>query len=245
DFIDTLAPYSEAAEWDNSGLNIGSRDHEVRKVLLSLDVTDDVAEEAARKRCGLIVSHHPVIFSPLKNIDEHSVVYSLIRFNIAALSAHTNFDRVPGGVCDILAYLAGVDAMSDLAPENPEVIGRIGMAPQSTLYAFTARLKTTLAAPCVQYFDAHRPVLKVAVVSGAGGSEVEAAVKAGADTLLTGEVSYHHWLEAQHYGINLVAAGHFETEVPAMHYLKTTLEHKFPDVAFELSETCRGVIELA
>ena len=243
EFIDSVAPYRTAADWDNSGLNIGSMDRDVRKVMVCLDITAQVAEEAARNRCGLIISHHPCIFSPVKNIDGDSIVYSLIRFNIAALSAHTNFDRAPGGVCDILAYFAGIDGLSDMMPEDSAVIGRIGTAPVSTLYAFVSKVKTALSAPCVQYFDAGRSVHRVAVVSGAGGSEVEAAAMSGADTLLTGEASYHHWLEAKQYGINLVAAGHFETENPAMRFLKTKLENQFPDVEFEMSQTCTGIIE--
>ncbi|WP_052446679.1 Nif3-like dinuclear metal center hexameric protein [Candidatus Soleaferrea massiliensis] len=119
--IDTkIAPFSLAESWDNPGLLIGGEELPVKKVLLAMDATDAVAEEAVSKRAELIVTHHPVIFSPIKRVEADSVVYKLIRNGISVISAHTNLDIAAGGVNDALAETLGLEQIEGFAQSGAD-----------------------------------------------------------------------------------------------------------------------------
>ncbi len=210
-------PPSLSCDWDNDGLMCcpdGGR--EVKRVLITLDVTDGAVAAARAKDCQVILSHHPMIFKGLKTVNEdHFVaekVIELIRCGIAVMSFHTRLDAVNGGVNDTLAALLG---LSDPVPFGEEAIGRVGtLDREMTLGAFAAAVKEKLNAPAVLAADAGLPVSRVAVLGGSGGDDIDAAKAAGADTYVSGNLGYHALTDAPENGINLIEAGHFFTEQP-------------------------------
>lgn len=119
-YLDTIAPFRRAMSWDNSGLLVGSQEDPAGKVLLALDATLPVVEEAAKMGAGLIVSHHPVIFHPLKAVGRNHPVYQAIRHGIGIISAHTNLDVAEGGVNDALAELLCLQERKPFALESQE-----------------------------------------------------------------------------------------------------------------------------
>ena len=111
--LNKIAPFSLADKWDNSGLLTGNSDNSVKKVLLCLDITDSIVNEAIKKGAEVIISHHPVIFDPLKSIDSDTVIAKLVRNNISAICAHTNLDIAKGGINDMIADMLGLEIVSD------------------------------------------------------------------------------------------------------------------------------------
>ena len=169
-----LAPKALAAEWDNVGLLAGSADREVRSVLVALDITEPVVEEAERMGADLIVSHHPVIFHPVKSITDRDpsgrLLIRLVRSGTGAVCMHTNLDAAQGGVNDALASALG---LQDAAPAAEGGIARIGTLPEAmALPGFLARVKNALRPNGLRYVDGGRPIRKVA----AGGGDRKSVV---------------------------------------------------------------------
>lgn len=232
-------PTSLSCDWDNDGLMCcpdGKR--EVRRVLLTLDVTADAIERATETECDVILSHHPLIFKGIKSLDGEAPVSAkaidLIRHGISVMSFHTRLDAAEGGVNDVLATLLG---LCDVTSFGEEAIGRIGSLPQETTAEdFAKTVKEALCAPVVQLADAGKSVRRVAVLGGSGGDDVEAAKAAGADTYVSGELKYHQLTDAPEEGINLITAGHFHTEFPVCEMLKKLLAQIDPSIETEIYE---------
>ena len=229
------APLELAESWDNPGLLVDCGG-EVSRVLVTLDITPEVVEEAARKGCQLIVSHHPVIFSPLKRLDERDVPFQLVRQGISAICMHTNLDAAEGGVNEVLAAIFGM--------KDPEVFadgcGRVGSIEPLTVPELAAKAQQELGVRCnlpesgpavqVKFADTGKPVRRLAVISGAGGSLFEDALAVGADCLLTGEANHHAAIDAVRLGLSLVAAGHYATEFPVTAAIAERLRSRFAEV---------------
>ncbi|MFG6373503.1 MAG: Nif3-like dinuclear metal center hexameric protein [Oscillospiraceae bacterium] len=237
-YIDHIAPFSTQLDYDNAGLLMGSGVAEVERVLVTLDVTFEVAKEAARKKCQLIVSHHPLIFHGLKSVTPGdptgAVVLELARRNIALISAHTNWDQAAGGVSDVLLERLGIASAGFLEPAGetsegtPYGMGAVGeleapMPPKE----FARAVRTALHARGARVVLGDRPVKKVAVCGGAGGDLLARAAAWGADAYVTADVKYHEFLEAHQRGITLIDGGHFATEDPAMDVLCQRLQNAF------------------
>jgi len=234
DFFEERVPSSLALGFDNVGLLCGYPENEVTRVLFALDATVEVIEEAAQLGAELIVTHHPVIFTPMKQIlstdPEGDRIIRALRNRISIISLHTNLDAVDGGVNTTLAGLLGLQNLSPLE------IGRMGTLPEAVnLDAFLARLQQTLAVSGMRYLDAGKPVSQVAVCGGSGGDLVAAAADAGCDTLVTGEIRHHQWLEGKALGINLIEADHYCTEVVAMPALAEMIADGFPSLHLRIS----------
>lgn len=218
-FLDEKIPPSLSCEWDNDGLMCCPvPDAPVGKVLVALDITAAVVRQAIEGGYDVIVSHHPLIFSPLRTVEpgDHVArkVIDLLRANVAAMSFHTRLDAVKGGVNDVLAEALGLENV-EVFGDNGETIGRVGTLKEPiTLAVFAALVKQATGADAVQVSDAGRPVYRVAVLGGSGSDDVRAAKKAGADTYLSGELKHNYLTDAPECGMNLVAAGHFYTENP-------------------------------
>ncbi len=227
-FLNEKIPPSLSCDWDNDGLMCASdMGREVRRVLVALDITGAAVEEAIRGGYDAIVSHHPLIFSPLRALtpDDHVAkkIMRLIREGIAAMSFHTRLDAVEGGVNDRLAALLGLEGVIPFG-NGGAAIGRIGELPAAvTLADFAACVKSALGGASVIASDAGLPVRRVALLGGSGSDEVAAARAAGADTYLTGELKHNYLTDAPDFGINLVAAGHFHTENPVCEVLRELL----------------------
>lgn len=210
-------PSSLSAEWDNDGLMVcPDETRPVRRVLCTLDVTDEAVAYAEQGGFDLILSHHPLIFRPLSSLTEDSHVarkaIRLIRAGISVISLHTRADAVNGGVNDRLCDLFSLFDVSVL-DEGGEAIARIGTLDEPMPFAdFAISVQHLLGAPAVLTADAERPVYRVAVCGGDGRSFVRAALAAGADTYVSGRIGYHEMTDAAEMGINMIEAGHYYTE---------------------------------
>ena len=241
-YLDGLAPFSLQMDFDNAGFLVGRGDRRVDKLLVSLDITEEVAAEAAELGCQLIVSHHPVIFFPAKSITDGDptgrTLLSLAEHQIAAICAHTNLDAVHGGVNDALAQKLGLVQIEQLkqdgvdASGRPYGIGRVGNTAGVPLYApaYAAFVKETLGANGVRYVDARRPVRRVAVGGGACADMLKDALAMGCDTFVTADVKYNGFLDAKALGVNLIDAGHYPTEQVVVPVLAKWLASGFPKV---------------
>lgn len=216
-FFEKKIPRALACDWDNDGLMVCLDDQkEVRRVLIALDITAAVAEHAIKEGYDLIVSHHPLIFHPLKAVAVGETIANkvirLLTSGVSAMSFHTRLDAVEGGVNDVLANAIG---LCDIIPfgKDGEEMGRIGnLAQPTSLREFAERVKNATGAERVQISDAGKPVCRVALLGGGGAGDVGAAAAAGADTYLTGDLRHDQLTEAPERGMNLVQGGHFYTE---------------------------------
>ena len=235
-----FAPAYMKYDWDNVGLLCGHFDAPVTTVLVALDPMPDVIEEAKAVGAQCIVTHHPLIFDAPRAINDESYtgrcILLLAEAHIAAINLHTNLDVCPGGVNDVLAGTLGLTAVSVLNPIGQDVQGRpyglirTGSVREQSLPAFAAFVKETLGCPGLRYADAGRPVQRVAVGGGSCGSAIDEVLAAGCDTLVTADLKYNHFEEAKYRGLNLIDAGHFETENPVCAVLARILCEALPDV---------------
>lgn len=244
-----LAPKELAMEWDNVGLLIGRPEREIAKVLVALDVTEDVAEEAVRRGAGLIVAHHPVMncaWNPVQTIRDDTMqgrlFFKLMENNIAAICMHTNLDRAAGGVNDALAARLGLENVEKL-PGGDEVL-RVGELPGTmTLPAFLRWVKAAISPNGVRFANSGEHVRRVAVGGGACGNYWRAAAEYGCDTLVTSDLKYHDFLDAQASGLTVIDAGHFPTEDVVCPVLCEYLRIKFPALAVERSAVHREAVQ--
>lgn len=239
DFLCELAPLELQMGFDNSGFQLGHKSAQVQRALLSLDVTDEVVDEAIKLGAQLIVSHHPLIFTPLKSIQDEKLL-KLIENQIAVISMHTNLDIAEGGVNDVLINLLGAKANGALDAEG---CGRVGNLPQVQQFDdFLCLCKDVLENNGLRYYSAGKPVKRLAVMGGSGGDAVEAAFEKGCDTYVTADIKYHQFIEAKELGINLIDADHFCTENPVIPVLCARLAENFKDVRFSVSAKHRQLI---
>lgn len=230
DFLNEIAPFETAAQWDNTGLCVGSLGKEVDKVILSLDVTTDVINKAEQTGAQLVLTHHPLIFDGIKNIEEDSLVYTAVKSGITFLSSHTCLDKATGGVNDCLANAVGI---KNLCCSEIDEFLKIGDIEPSSAEDFANKIKKVLGGK-VSFTDSGKTISKVALCSGSGGDLVFAAAQEGADAFLTGEAKHHEMLASKELGISLFAAGHYETENIVLDYLKKSLESEFEGLQVEI-----------
>lgn len=232
EYLKELAPLELQMDFDNSGFQLGRLDAEVNRALLALDVTEEVVGEAIELGAQLIISHHPLIFSKLRSIMDTKLL-RLAENRIAVISMHTNLDIAAGGVNDVLITLLGARADGPLDPDD---CGRVGELPEAQQFdSFLRFCKTALDSKGLRYYDAGRPVKRLAVMGGSGGDYIGCAAEKGCDTYVTADIKYHQFLEAKELGINLIDGDHFCTENPVIPSLCEKLRHEFPDVCFTVS----------
>ena len=235
--IEGLAPPALAADWDNSGLQVGDPGAEVGKVLVALDPLPDVMLEAKSLGAELVVTHHPLFFRTLKSLDlsfgQGEVVQEAVKGRIAVYSAHTSLDRVRPGISDGLAAALKLKKVTPLEKADgwPAAygFGRIGELPAKlTVGEVAAKLKAGLGAKAARVIgDPERPVGRVAVCGGSGSDLLEKAYRAGAEVYVTGDVKYHEALKALELGIAVIDAGHFHGEIYFMKTFAGLLERAF------------------
>lgn len=222
-WLDSIAPFETQEGFDNAGLLIGDREKAVSRIVFTLDLSETVVEEAAAFGAELIITHHPIIFSPLRRIDYQTpfgrMLIRLTGAGISVISAHTNWDKAPGGVGDTLAALLG---LSDIRPLDDYV--RLGtLESPVTAAAFARKAAAALGFAPRWYGDADRLLRTVAVAGGSYGEGYEPALEAGADAFLTGEIKHHEILDAIAKGLTIYDGGHHATEQPAMPVLAEKL----------------------
>lgn len=227
DVVHALYPPSDAAAWDHVGLQVGDPAAPVARVLVALDVTSAVLDEAAQVPATLLLAHHPLLLHPLRALTPSTAAGGLAlraaRSGVAVAAAHTNLDVTDdgAGTSDPVVAVLGLEHVAPLCtPEggSGRAVGRVGDLPAAVpLRALAERIARDLPSPAARICgDPMRPVRRVAVLGGSGMGAVADALAAGADVLVTGDVRHHDAIDALELGLALVDAGHHATEVAAM-----------------------------
>lgn len=221
-------PEDLSEEWDNDGIMCcPDTEREVGRVLLSLDVTDEIVDYAVKGGFDLIISHHPLVFHKLSGINaEDHVSRKLMRLiteGISVFSFHTRADRVQGGVNDCLARLLGLTDVQPLGESGLGRIGRLEGSDVTSIEDFAYRVKSVLGQERLLVSSAYCPVKCVAVVGGDGKDCLKEAIFEGADTFVSGRIGYNIMEEAPEMGINMIEAGHYATEFPVLSFFSALL----------------------
>ena len=227
------APLELAVSWDNVGHLVGEPDAEVKKVLVALDITESVVQEAIDCGADVIVAHHPVMNCRWHEVQrirsdeaQGRILIQMIRNGISAICMHTNLDAAEGGVNDALAEKLGLQNTEML---NEEKIGRVGtLKSQLPLVEFTRFVVKSLGCNGLRYVDGGKPVHRVAVGGGACSGYIGQAIAMGCDTFVTSDLKYNDFLDTK--GINLIDAGHFPTENVVCPVVIDYLKKAFPQL---------------
>ena len=233
DLINRIAPFETQAEFDNSGFLVGSASQKVDTVLFALDVTDAVIDEAVSCGAQLIVTHHPMMFSPLRTLTdsdcEGRMIRRLVRENISLIAAHTNLDKAPGGINDTLADYCGLIGVSG------EGFFRCGMLPAPmTASGYAEELRDRLGSAVRLMGPEDTVIRKIGLCSGSGSDEWPSAAEAGCDAFISGEIKHHHALAMADSGIVALECGHFATENPGIRALAAALQNTPDTVKYHL-----------
>ena len=221
DVLEKVAPAQFAESWDNPGLQVGYYSQEVRKIFFALDPTLKALRSACKRKAQVLLTHHPLIFTPLSRIDiseyPGNVILEAAKSGVSVVAAHTNLDVARGGINDVLGNLLNLhnmEVLKEITGIDGVGLGRIGDLSEpvklSDAEEFIMRILGNRNLKVVGQGNAE--IHRVAVIGGSGGSLVSLASEKGADLLLTGDVSHHHALEAESLGIALIDGGHFYTE---------------------------------
>lgn len=247
--MEGFAPLAFQEDWDNSGFQVGSAESDITGVLVCLDVTEAVLDEAVEKGCNMVVSHHPLIFAPLKHLTggsyvERCVARAIID-GIGIYSAHTSLDNAPGGVNHKIAELIGLQDVCFLAPEasGESGSGIIGTLPSPVpADEFLDMLKRVFGVECLQHSVPVKPLVeKVALCGGAGSFLLGKAAKAGADCFITGDMSYHNFFGLED-GPLTIAMGHYQSEQYTIDLIADRLSEAFKDLRVVKTATCTNPI---
>ena len=234
--LQQITPESLAEDWDNVGLLVGDPHQAVHRVLLALDPCCSLMERACSGQYDLVITHHPIIFRPLKSLRTDTpigrFIASATREGISVIACHTNFDAIAGGVSDILATALGLAQVRPLIPgkgcDSSCGLGRIGVYPAAvTAEVFLANLQRACAPPWVlEAGQRPQQIVKVAVCGGSCSDLAEAALGRGADVFVTAEVKHSVARWAEDTGLWILDAGHFATENPAMAIFRIQLQQQ-------------------
>lgn len=232
-----LAPAGCACDWDNPGLLTGWEDKEIRKVLVALDATDEVVELAVRERADLLLTHHPLIFKPIRQINDRDFIgrrlLELIQHRICCFAMHTNFDAAPGCMADLAVRQLGMqpEAPLELTGEVrgiPAGIGKVGTLPQPmSVEALAQLVKERFGLPFVTIYGAEQvceAVTRIAISPGAGSSMIRPALESGAQVLITGDIGHHDGIDAAARHMAVIDAGHYGIEHIFIPFMKEFLE---------------------
>ena len=228
--VERLAPSALAEEWDNVGLVVGRHNQPARKLLVALELRDEVLGEARELGCDAVLVHHPPIFPTLAAVTDGSAASELVlraaEGRVAVIAAHTNLDAATGGLNDVMAEILGIAGVEPLRPDPaaPECgLGRVGSVGSTTLEGIVERVRSGFGAGPVNYAgDPWTRVERVACCTGSGGSFIPDAREAGADAYVTSDLKYHDADRAE--GLPLVTLPHARAERVAMKRWTKTLE---------------------
>lgn len=218
-------------DWDNPGLLVGRQDKEVRRIYLALDATDPIVEDAIRQEADLLLTHHPLIFKPLKRINDRDFIgrrlLSLMEHGIACYAMHTNFDSAPGCMADLAANRLRLDhqAVLEVTGERdgiPYGIGKMGELPEEiSLRELAVQVKQAFGLPFVTvYGDLEGKVRRCAISPGSGGSMIAPAVRQGMDVLVTGDIGHHEGIDSVASQMAVIDGGHYGLEHIYMDFME-------------------------
>jgi len=249
--LEQFAPLPLQESWDNAGLQLGLTEAEMSGALLCLDVNEDIIDEAIRKGCNLVVSHHPLLFRGLKQISGadyvQRCVIKALKNDIVVVSMHTNMDNAQGGVNWKIAQRLGLQDVRFFAQKQVDGVeagsGVIGVLQENMKsYDFVMLLKERFHVACVQCNSLlQRPVRCVAVCGGAGDFLLDDALREGADAFITGEMHYHQYFGYEQR-IQICVIGHYQSEQYTSEIFRDIINRECPGVCVEIAETCTNPI---
>lgn len=237
--LQELAPARYAMDWDNVGLLAGRADKDVKKVLIALEITDETVEEAVQFGADLIVTHHPLIFKPLRSVTDQDMygrkLIRMIQSDICYYAMHTNFDVAPGCMADLAAERIGMVAEGPLmvTADDGCGIGKVGtlLGEDMSVGDLAEVVKERFHLPFVTVYGdtakSHHPVKKIAICPGSGEDMIPEALRAGAEVLITGDIGHHHGLDAGEMGLAVIDAGHYGLEHIFISFMEGYLKGQF------------------
>lgn len=230
-FLEEKFPLDLQEDWDNSGLQIGNVENDLKNIIISLDLTDEAIESAIENSCNLIINHHPLIFSPIKSIDLSSdynkKIEKLIKNDISVFAMHTNLDTAKGGVNDNFAKVLELEKVDFLDTENEYPMARLGYTKEQSSQEFAKFVKDKLACKgLIVYGDKEKIIKKVALCGGAGSDFIEDAIEKNCDVIVTSDVKYHEAIDNSK-DIVIIDPGHFASENHIIYMLENLLKDKF------------------
>lgn len=234
--FEQVYPLDLQADWDHSGLQWGKASNKLTGIMLALDLTDSVIDQAQEKHCNLIMTHHPTIFRPIYSLNAQDPYSAMIIRSLSlgqtVYAAHTNLDLAPDGVNDVLASLIGLD--NSQAFGDP-AYGRFGKIRPMREADFLYQIRSVLDVDHLIVYGHSDQVCKVGVAGGAGSDLIQHALDLGLDALITADIKYHEGEQASRNDLLLVDAGHYETEWPVLHLLQKKLV-QMTEVAVHVAE---------
>ena len=230
-FLDTLCPFSSACDFDNAGLLIGDENAEVKKALVTLDCTLESVKKARELDCRLIITHHPVIFDPIKSVTAGSVIYELLRSDISVISCHTNLDQAEFGVNYELCRTLGLKNIKPFTASDGFVLMSANTVKPCSAFEFAKNAKAALNTS-VRYVSSNREIKNVLVCSGSGGGYLSEAISSGFDAFLTADIKHNVFIDALNSGFPLFDAGQYQTENIIVRPLCEKLKREFSKTEF-------------
>lgn len=248
--IEEFAPLRLQEDYDNAGLQVGDPEATVNAVMLCLDVTAEVLEEAKRRQCDMIVSHHPLIFRGLKSLtgadETQRIVMGALAAGVAIYAAHTNLDSAWNGVSHEMAHMLGLKNLSVLVPSQPGAdtgLGVVGDVNPTPTLEFLRKVKEKFSVKALRYSTLSSKIVvkRVALCGGSGASFIRDAIAANADIYITGDVKYH---EFAGFGDNILIAdiGHYESELCSMKIFSRIIRQQYPNLVVYFSEDQKSPI---
>jgi dinuclear metal center YbgI/SA1388 family protein len=242
--VEQLAPPSLTAAWDNPGLLVGDAEAECSKIMVALDLSKNVLEQAEQQGCQLILTHHPFIFQAQKKVLAHSyegdLILRLAQHNIAALAAHTNWDNAEGGINWTLAEALQLTNIRAIAEPPQEILLLAGDLPRDlSAGELTEHVRKALGLPVLRAagLRADKSYRRVAVCGGAAMEYWTMAAAAGCDALVSADPKHHEGLQAEHCGFAVLDGTHYATEIIGIHRLGELVREKLPDLTVCFAET--------
>ncbi len=252
DEINRIAPFDTQDSWDNSGLIVGDRENVVSGVLVALDITNDVIDEAVSKNANLIISHHPVIFRPVKQLSMKNPAVKMVSHGISAICVHTPIDMAVGGINDIIVDMLSKSfklkeekyPLLPLEKGNHAGTGRIVELDCDKIKSddFAQKLKEIFGCKVVRYTCREKEISKIAICSGSGGSLLDDVEKSGCDAYITGDIKHDVWIDASNNDIALFDCGHYYTEQIVVDYIVSVLKANIPGINTDVAVSGTDVV---
>ena len=231
EFLNGIAPVNTACDFDNAGILVGDPSAEVSGAVVALDCTVSAIKTAIKNNCELIITHHPVIFDPLKTVLTGSTVFELIKSGISVISMHTNLDIAVSGVNDCLCRVLGFDNFEKRPASDGYLLNFAELDTPLSADELARHIKEKLGGS-VKFTDSGKNIKRVALCSGSGGGYAFDTAVSCCDALVTADVKHNIFIDTERLGISVFDAGHFNTEDAVTEPLKSLLSEKFKTVSF-------------
>lgn len=234
-YLNKLYPLETSLSFDNCGFLVGNKHSDTKNVFVCLDITSDIVDEAIQKDVNLIITHHPIIFHPLKNVSSDELVYKLIKNDISVISMHTNLDICDGGVNDVLAELLLIKNVKKFNHSDSEgALIRIGEVSSISTINFIENVKNILNIDTIKANRINKVIKKVAVCGGSGGSFIPLLLKSDVDAYITSEINHDKFILGNENNLLLLDCGHFFTENVVTYRLKSILKNEFKEIIIDI-----------